>query len=417
MNAMIFHALFEHSSLGIIISSADGVIEQANPFAGKIFGYQIGELIGKKIELLLPPHLRERHVGYREKYVKDPQPRTMGSSLNLLAVKKNGEQFPVEISLSFFEADGHRHIVSFINDITERKRAEDTLKKLTEELELKINERTKELSDALLELSHTNDGLNQEMEQRKKVEAQIRTTLEREKELNELKSRFVSMASHEFRTPLSGILTSASLIARYPKTEEEPKREKHIQTIKKSVKNLTLILNDFLSLDKLDQGKMSSHSSTFNLNQLVDEVVGETKDTSDKKLQILLKHQMEDLILFQDKEMLRNVLINLLSNAIKYSPDEGEIHLNTQQAHNQVTIEIKDHGIGIPEEDQKNLFERFFRAQNANTIQGTGLGLNIVKRYLDLMNGKIEFKSVLNQGTTFKITLPLEKKNEKDSNH
>lgn len=412
MNPMTFQALFEHSSLGIIISNREGVIEKTNPYASKIFGYTEGELVGQKIEVLLPAPLRQKHVGYREQYVQAPHPRSMGSNLNLMAVKKNGEQFPVEISLSHYEAEGHQQIVSFINDITVRKNAENQLKKLTEELELKITERTKELSDALLELNHTNQGLNQEMEQRKKVEAQIRTTLEREKELNELKSRFVSMASHEFRTPLSGILTSASLIARYPKTEDEPKRDKHIQIIKKSVKSLTMILNDFLSLDKLDQGKMTSTSTAFNLQQIIDEVVEEIKDTSEKKQQIVVKHLSPELKLFQDKEMLRNVVINLLSNAIKYTPEEGQIDIRTHQDHSRLILEIQDQGIGIPEEDQKHLFERFFRAQNAMTVQGTGLGLNIVKRYLDLMGGKIEFNSTIGRGTTFKITLPLEKKNE-----
>lgn len=410
MDSMTFVALFEHSSIGIIISSTDGVIEKTNPYASKIFGYEHGTLKGNKIEILLPSHLREKHIGLRQQYIKDPQPRAMGSNYNLMAVKKSGEQFPVEISLSYYEAGGHKQIVSFVNDITERKKAENDLKKLTLELEHKISERTKELSDALLELSHTNDGLNQEMEQRKRVEAQIRTTLEREKELNELKSRFVSMASHEFRTPLGGILTSASLISRYPKTEDEPKREKHIQTIKRSVKNLTLILNDFLSLDKLEQGKMSSNPSHFNLNEFMNEVVEELKDTSEKNQQIKIQHADENVKLFQDREMLRNIMINLLSNAIKYSPEKSEITITSRKENSDLILEVADQGMGIPDEDQKHLFERFFRAQNSSTIQGTGLGLNIVKRYLDLMDGNINFKSVLNKGTTFIVTLPLEKK-------
>ena len=215
---MIFQALFEHSSLGIIISNDQGVIEKANPYASKIFGYETSELEGQKIEILVPSSIRQRHVGYREQYIKNPQPRAMGSNLNLHANKKDGTQFPVEISLTFFEAEGRRQIVSFVNDITERKRAENELLRLTEELESKVKERTKELSDALLELSHTNEGLEKEMDQRKKVESQIRGMLEKEKELNELKSRFVSMASHEFRTPLGGILTSISLISKYTKT-------------------------------------------------------------------------------------------------------------------------------------------------------------------------------------------------------
>ena len=417
MDSTIFKALFEHSSLGIIISCPDGDIEKVNNFASKIFGYENSELIGQKIEILIPQYLRERHVGYREQYLKSPQPRTMGSNFNLQAVMKNGEQFPVEISLSFFESEGRRQIVSFVNDITNRKQAENALKKLTEDLEFKISERTKELSDALLELGHTNEGLNLEMERRKEVEAQILATLEKEKELNELKSRFVSMASHEFRTPLSGIMTSVSLIAQYSKVEDGPKREKHIQTIKNSVRNLTAILNDFLSLDKLDQGKVYSSSTKFNLSQFVDEQVGELNDISTKKHEIIIEHKDHNLMLFQDKEMLRNVIINLVSNAIKYSSVDKIINLKTYQEQDQVILEIQDHGIGIPLEDQKHLFERFFRAQNTNAVQGTGLGLNIVKRYLDLMGGTIEFSSVLDQGTTFKITLPLEKENEKDSHY
>lgn len=405
----MFKALFEHSSLGIVISDEQGVIRDANPFAAKIFGYDPGELNGKAIEVLIPPQLRERHVKYREGYVKNPVPRSMGSSLNLLAVKKSGDQFPVEISLTYFELNGRRQIVSFVNDITIRKKAEQDLLKLTEELETKVNDRTKELSDALLELGHTNEGLQQEMEQRKKVEAQIRSMLEREKELGELKSRFVSMASHEFRTPLGGILSSASLISKYTTTEDQPKREKHVLTIKKMVKNLTNILNDFLSLDKLEQGKVSSAPVQFDLNKLIIELSEDMLETSDKNLKINWPEQSE-ISIIQDKEMIRNVLINLISNSIKYSPQDSTVDIRTKVIGSSVEIEIEDKGMGIPESDQKHLFERFFRAKNVTNLQGTGLGLNIVKRYLDIMGGSIAFKSVENKGTTFTVVLPLEKK-------
>ena len=409
MIEMTFKALFEHSSLGIIISNEAGIIEKVNPFASNIFGYNTDELVGLAVEVLIPPHLRERHVGYRKGYNQNPHPRAMGSSLNLMAIKKNGDSFPVEVSLTFFEALGKRQIVSFVNDITERKRAENALLKLTEELESNVNERTKELSDALERLGQTNDGLNKEMEQRKKVESQIRSMLEKEKELNELKSRFVSMASHEFRTPLGGILTSVSLIGKYPKTEDEPKREKHIQNIKKSVRNLTNILNDFLSMDKLEQGKVSSTPSKFEFTHFINDVAEEFQDTSEKHT-IKVKHHHEDIWVNQDKEMIRNVIINLVSNGIKYSPENSTINISTALASDQVTFQIEDEGMGIPDEDQKHLFERFFRAGNVTNLQGTGLGLNIVKRYLDLMGGVIEFKSAVNKGTTFKVSLPLEKR-------
>lgn len=405
----MFHALFQHSSLGIIISDDQGVIQDANPFAAKIFGYEDKELNGKLIEVLVPHQIRDKHIKYREGYAKNPVPRAMGSNLNLLAVKKNGDQFPVEISLTHFELNGRRQIVSFVNDITSRKKAEQDLLRLTEELETKVNERTKELSDALLELSHTNEGLQQEMEQRKKVEAQIREMLEREKELGELKSRFVSMASHEFRTPLGGILSSASLIAKYTTTEDQPKREKHVLTIKKMVKNLTNILNDFLSLDKLEQGKISSAPVQFDLNKLIQELAEDLRETSDKNLQIHVPGDAE-ISIIQDKEMVRNVLINLFTNAIKYSSSEAIVSIRTFVIGSEVKIEIEDNGMGIPEADQKHLFERFFRAKNVINLQGTGLGLNIVKRYLDLMGGSITFKSVENKGTTFTVILPLEKK-------
>ena len=410
MDQMTFKALFDHSSIGIIISNDEGIIERANPYASQIFGYGPGELIGKVVEVLLPMPMREKHVVYRQQYIGNPHPRAMGANLNLFALKKNGTTFPVEVSLTYFEHQGHRQIVSFVNDITERKRAEDSLLRLTEELESKVTERTKELSDALLELNLTNKGLEQEMEHRKRVEAQIREMLEKEKELNELKSRFVSMASHEFRTPLGGILTSVSLIAKYTRTEDESKREKHIQIIKKSVRNLTNILNDFLSLDKLEQGKLSSSPIQFDLTQFIDESIEELKEMSGKGRAIEVSHKFPNISVFQDIEMIRNVVINLVSNAVKYSPEGTTIFIRTDLCDQMVSIEIEDQGMGIPLADQKHLFERFFRAKNVINLQGTGLGLNIVKRYLDLMGGSISFTSRENEGTTFRVVLPMEKK-------
>jgi PAS domain S-box-containing protein len=409
METMIFKTLFENSSIGIIISNEDGIIEKSNLYADKIFGFDTEELIGKTVEILVPEKLREGHVNYREKYIKNPQIRPMGNSLNLSAVKKNGEHFPVNISLSFFKEKDRKLIVSFISDITERRQAENDLLKLTEELESKISERTKELSDALLELSLTNKGLYNEMEQRKKVEAQIREMLEREKELGEMKSRFVSMASHEFRTPLGGILTSANLIEKYSATEDQPKREKHIKSIKKSVENLTSILNDFLSLDKLEHGKINFSPSVFNFTTFLEELVQDIQETN-LKHRFDIENNAKSIVVFQEKEMLRNVLLNLLSNAIKYSPENSAISLRTSVKEDCLICEIQDQGIGIPLEDQKYLFERFFRAHNATNLQGTGLGLNIVKSYLDLMGGQIDFVSTENVGTIFTVRLPLEKK-------
>lgn len=393
-----YEALFQHSSLGIIVSNAEGVIEQVNPFASRLFGYSDRELVGQKIEVLIPTRLKGRHEAHRTHYHAHPKPRAMGIGMDLWAVRKDGSEFPVEISLANYDSDGRKQVVSFVNDITERKAAEDALRRLNSDLEQKVAERTNELSQAIIELQHINTHLQQEMEQRRRAEADARQAFERERELNELKSRFVSMASHEFRTPLSGILTSIALIARYIESGDADKCQRHIQTIRAAVKNLTNILNDFLSLDKLEQGRVECRPSDFSLRELVQEVLDDDR--------IRYEHLSASDDVRLDRDMLRNVLLNLLSNASKYSPGDRPIQVRTTLEDDIVTLVVQDEGIGIPEAEQKHLFERFFRAHNAGTIQGTGLGLNIVQRYLDLMHGAIACESRENIGTTFTVTLP-----------
>lgn len=391
--------MFNAASLGILISNTEGVIQQVNPYTNRLFGYEDQELIGQKIEILIPKKIRERHVRHREAFNKNPRPRAMGAGIDLFGLKKDGTLLPVEISLTHYERSGKKEIVSFISDITERKKAEEELKKLNEELERKVEERTQELSQAFLELQHINKNLQ-------KAEEETREALEKEKELNELKSRFVSMASHEFRTPLSGILTSISLIARYNNPSNEEKRNKHINNIKASVRSLTNILNDFLSLDKLERNKIVCRPISFHLTDFIRELIEDVEPLLKKGQRIAYEHRGDQTEIQTDQEMLKNILINLISNAIKYSAEEKEIRILTTLNNSSITISVQDTGIGIPEADQKYLFDKFFRAQNAIAIQGTGLGLNIVKRYLDLMNGRINFSSQENQGSTFTITLP-----------
>lgn len=228
-------------------------------------------------------------------------------------------------------------------------------------------------------------------------------SLGREKELSNMKSAFVSMASHEFRTPLSAILSSASLCQKYTNAEQQDKRDKYLNRIKSSVQSLTDILNDFLSIDKLEQGKVETKSEDFNLQEFLQNLIEEVEGMRKEEQSIRYIHTGNKDVLL-DKKILRNVILNLLSNAIKYSDKDIEIKAEIQNK--RLTINIKDSGIGIPEEQQKNLFSKFFRADNAREIQGTGLGLNIVKRYVDLLNGTINFTSKENAGTTFTLTFP-----------
>jgi PAS domain S-box-containing protein len=272
-------------------------------------------------------------------------------------------------------------IHSVIIDISEQMRSR-------EELEHKVTERTLELT----------------------------RSLSREKELHEMKSNFVSMASHEFRTPLATILSSASIIEMYKDSNQQDKRLKHIKRISSSVKNLIYILNNFLSFGELEKGIWDIHASLINLSDfmhvLIEEMDGMLKD---KNQEIIYNHEGE-LLIEQSSKILQNIILNLLSNACKYSYEGGKIYLSSVVTNGKVTIAIKDQGIGIPEEDQKELFTQFFRASNKEYIQGTGLGLYIVKKYLELINGDINFKSELNLGTTFTISFS-QKINKKAKTH
>ncbi len=240
----------------------------------------------------------------------------------------------------------------------------------------------------------------------KKAEEEIRNALEKEKQLSELKSRFVSMASHEFRTPLGTILSSASLLARYDQTEQQPKRIKHIQRIKSSVTNLTTILEDFLSITRLEEGSIKLRLEEFLLKPFFEEVISDVKGLLKPDQRIELEGQ-DGLEVCLDKFFLRNILNNLLSNAIKYSHEGTLIRVRILEHFEELQFEVIDQGIGIPEDEQHHLFERFFRAKNATNIQGTGLGLNILKKYVDHLGGQVHLESQINQGTTFKVCCPL----------
>ena len=229
--------------------------------------------------------------------------------------------------------------------------------------------------------------------------------LNREKEMNELKSRFVSMASHEFRTPLSIVMSSTTLIEQYGVTEIDERIQKHLQRIKSSVNNLTSILNDFLSLDKLEQGKVQLEYESIDISEFMNEVI-EDINLLRKKGQVITTVHKGENVLMLDQKKLRYILVNLLSNSVKYSAMDTEIIVTSENREDSVVIVVQDHGIGIPEEDQKFLYSKFFRARNTGNVQGTGLGLTIVKRYVELMGGKIECKSKADEGTTFTLEIP-----------
>lgn len=274
------------------------------------------------------------------------------------------------------------------------------IRNLNSDLEKRVNKRTGELEQS-------NKDLQRLLQEREITQRELQKALDKEKELGQLKARFVTMASHEFRTPLSTILSSVNLIEKYEAEVDRDKRLKHIQRVKSAISNLTETLNDILSLSKLEEGKVGVDPVTFDLNELVEESVQDI-ELIKKNGQVIRHNGLQSInpLMRTDKKILKNLLINLLSNAVKYSPENKEIMLNTNIEPGWLHIEVIDQGIGIPEKDQKHLFERFFRAENATMIQGTGLGLSIVKKYLDLLGGRISFRSKLEEGTTFRVEVP-----------
>lgn len=497
----IYKILFENAGQGMLVTNNRGVIELVNPMLLSMFGYDNeDELLGNTIEILIPDRIKNKHEQHRSGYVKSPKARNMGNGMDLMAKRKDGSEFSVEIGLNHCVENGETKVIAIVTDITDRVQSQNELKELNVKLEKKVDIRTQELeksqklynliarnfprgiinvfdqdlnyvftegqeldklglnSENLIGKNYTTrfnselaafitqkmsavfrgEGISFEFEDHnefyvvnavplkspdgiveqilvieknitdsKLAEKEMIKNLEKERELNELKTRFVSMASHEFRTPLSTILSSATLAQKYQTTELQDKREKHLDRIKSSVKNLTSILNDFLSIDKLEDGKVEVHKNEFLIVELLAEAIEEMEPYLKKQQLIKFETELDShQKVNTDRNVVKNIVINLLSNASKYSGETEEIIVKLFQNKSAIEIKIIDNGIGIPEAEQKQLFNRFFRAGNVTNIEGTGLGLNIVKKYLSLVNGDISFTSEQHKGTTFTVEIP-----------
>lgn len=403
-----FEALFNYATIGIVVTDAQGSIINFNRKAESDFGYTKEEVFGKPVDILLPQSLKSKHEHYRSGFYKHPSPRAMGAGRDLFGLKKDGSVFPVEVSLSNYTIENSIFVIAFVIDITIRKNSEEIqlaqknelervskeVKQLNAGLEKKIEDRTKMLRETLTALE--------------KSKGELSEALKTEKELGELKSRFVSMASHEFKTPLSTILSSSYLLEQYNNIDAPEKRIKHIERIKNAVGDMKNILDDFLSLDKLDEGLIKADIKPMSAEDCVKEfhlVISEMQINLKPGQQINFKYTGNSEVML-DKHLLRNICMNLLSNATKFSPEASVINITAGFNPDSFNLSVQDYGIGVPENDKQHLFERFFRAKNAFNIQGTGLGLHIVAKYIELMNGDITIESKLDEGTTFTIRIP-----------
>lgn len=391
-NSEFLQDIVQNAIDGIISINAEGIVQSINPSACKLFAYLPEEVVGNNISMLMPMPDKLQHDHYLRRYHVTHKPRIIGIGREVTGLRRDGTTFPMRLGVSEVKYNEETFYVGFIHDLTQQKEAEERLKDYTLHLEELVEVRTQSLNDTILALESAKE--------------QISNSLESEKELNQLKSRFISMASHEFRTPLSTIQLSASLIDKYAESAGMTEVSKHVNKIKASITGLTAILNNFLQIEKLESGKVEAHFSTFDLKELATEITEEMQSLAKANQKINYQNLTDNITAKLDKNLIKNCIINLLTNAIKYSEEGSVIEFTTELNSQNCIISVKDNGIGIPLEDQKHLFGAFFRAHNAGNILGTGLGLNIVARHVELMQGKVAFQSSTESGSIFTLTFP-----------
>lgn len=503
----VYKIVFDTIQEGLILTNMHGEICLVNPRTEKLFGYTKNELIGQKIEILIPSADRGKHVESRETYHHRPVNRQMGSGMTLYGQRKDGAKFPVEVSLnSFVDNEGQRFVSALITDIHIRKKAQDEVLLINENLEQIVSDRTRELYESkqlfesiskhfptgaiyvldldfkidyadgmefvrlslnpaqligedyvdqnnenrrkllvllntLIEngavasttiekmgefytvnaslLKDTSGRLSRilvvenNITQQKKTEDSLQKNIVEQQRLNLLKSRFVSFASHEFRTPLTTMNSSADLIRKYLERKEPEKVDKHINRIQHSVVYMTSLLNDFLSLDKIDSGVINVNIQKISLKKLFDECLEEVSGIKKEGQSVQLLSDID--MMESDPFIVMSILINLISNGLKYSGEHGRVEACASIIDDQLKLVISDNGMGIPKNELQNLFTRFFRASNAQEIKGTGLGLHIVSRHVEMLGGKISCYSEEGKGTEFSIFLPLNYSNKKSN--
>lgn len=496
---MYFEAMFTHAAIGILLCDKNGTIIAGNPFCEQLFGYDNEELTGQNITVLIPGRFHQTHSEHHRHYFENPQVKPMATGRATFAVKKDGTEFPAEISLAFFTQDKKDIAIAYIADSTLNKKKEEKIQQSEQQIRLLIEhspaaiamfdnqmryiivskrwmkdyrlgerditglshyevfpeiddkwkaihqrclageemgcdeepfQRTDGKTDWIkwlacpwyvstgkigglilftevitrrkeeqLQLQHLNENLEKRVNEKTR---ELSDSLEKEKQLNELKSRFLTMASHEFRTPLSTILSSAYLIEKYKSTDEQQKREKHLQRIISAVNILTDTLDDFLSVGKIEEGKIHTRWLEFNIRDHISAIIQDIENNLKSGQKIFYDHTGSEKV-YLDMNLLRHIIMNLLSNAIKFSPEDSAIRISTVNTHERFTVTVTDQGIGISKDDQQHLTERFFRGSNVTNIQGTGLGLHIVAKYAETLNGRVSCESELNKGSKFTV--------------
>ena len=379
-----YRRLLDAAPDGILGVDASGRIFLANSQAERMFGYRREEILGKPVELLMPERFRGRHPAHRDDYRCQPAVRPMGFGLDLRAVRADGKEFAVDISLSPFEGESGGEVVCVIRDVTDRKLAEEQIKILNSKLE----ERSRELAI-----------MNSELEIRNR---------EVEK-ANSLKSNFLATMSHELRTPLNAVVGFADLLARQTAGPLTDKQVRFVGHIKESSSHLLALINDILDISKIEAGSLDLNRESFPLSIVADEVVSTLVPLAAAKELGFTADVGFDLLVHADRVRLKQILYNLLSNAIKFTPPGGNVRLVATPEGAVTHLSVIDTGIGIPREEHETIFEQF-RGRRACSQSlpegGTGLGLAIARLLVEQHGGRIWVQSEPGEGSQVHFTLP-----------
>lgn len=401
-----FRMISEQSIMGISILQDNKPIYVNDAFEN-LSGYskeEIENMTQNKFLEMVHPADRDFVMKQYEKKLKGDESALYHYSYR--GLRKNGEVIWIDhYSKPITYKDKPAILITFI-DITDRKEAEDQIKKLNQELENRVIERTSQLEDTLEELRFENEERKRAQDELFRAKEELSKSLKAEKELNELKTKFISMVSHEYRTPLTVILSSTYLLEQYFAIGDQDNFQKNLEKIQSSVKNMNDLLEDILIIGKSEIGKLRYKESTFELISLAKKIVEEIRIVDKNKHEISFYHNKNEMQMISDKKLTQQIISNLLSNAVKYSEPGKEVMLKISIKESTFVVEVRDQGIGIPEEDKKYLFQPFHRSKNVEKMKGTGLGLVIVKKCVDTMKGNINVESMEGKGTVITVELP-----------
>jgi PAS domain S-box-containing protein len=404
-----FRTISEQSLMGFGIIQNDRIIYTNEAFE-KFSGYSEQEILDMKPgEFLKMVHPEDRDFVGGQYMQKVSGETTQPTNFQYRGVQKNGNIIWIDhYSRPIVYLGKPAVLITFI-DITDKKEAENEIRKLNEELEERVQDRTAQLEDTLEELRYENEERKRAQDELYIAKEELAEALKAEKELNEMKTKFISMVSHEYRTPLTVILTSTYLLEQYFERSDKENFQKNLEKIQQSVKHMNDLLEEILIIGKSDIGKLRFKESKFELISSIHKIIDEIQIVDNKKHPIAFNESIKNLDIYSDRKLTQQIITNLLSNAVKYSENEKQVDIDLDVKDEIIKIKVKDRGIGIPDEDKGNLFEPFHRSANAQNTKGSGLGLVIVKRCVDTMKGNINVDSQLGVGTTITVELPYRK--------